>query len=69
MAGRIATRQHKCSNLPLQPEKPETAKRQLDHVFASTELTNSLTMQALNGPDEWGPSDQCRIEIEFAPGA
>ncbi len=43
--------------------------RQLDHVFASTDLMNSLTMQDLNGPDEWGPSDQCRIEIEFAPGA
>ena len=50
-------------------KKPETAKRQLDYVFASTELNNSLTVWALNGPDKWGPSDHCLIEIEIAPGA
>ena len=48
---------------------PETAKRQLDFVFASKELTGSLNVRALNAPAEWGPSDHCRIEIELAEGA
>ena len=50
-------------------KSPETATRQLDYVFASTELAESLTVQALNAPDKWGPSDHCQIEIELAPGA
>ena len=45
---------------------PETATRQLDFVFASSDLTRSLTVRALNAPGEWGPSDHCRIEIELA---
>lgn len=49
-------------------QSPETAMRQLDYVFASTELTGSLKVCALNGPEEWGPSDHCRIEIELAEG-
>ncbi len=47
-------------------QSPESATRQLDYVFASTELIDSLKVRALNTPDEWGPSDHCRIEIEFA---
>ena len=50
-------------------QSPATARRQLDFVFASTELTNSLEVRALNEPEEWGPSDHCRIEIELAEGA
>ena len=50
-------------------KKPETATRQLDYVFASKELTDSLTVRALNEPEKWGPSDHCRIEIALAPGA
>ena len=50
-------------------QKPETAARQLDYVFASTDFADSLTVQALNEPQEWGPSDHCRIEIELAQGA
>ena len=50
-------------------KKPETATRQLDYVFTSPELANLLTVRALNGLDEWGPSDHCRIAIELAPGA
>ena len=48
---------------------PEMATRQLDYVFASTELADWLTVRALNAPEEWGPSDHCRIEIELAQGA
>ena len=50
-------------------QSPETATRQLDYVFASTQLVDSLTVRALNAPGEWGPSDHCRIEIELADGA
>ena len=48
---------------------PETATRQLDYVFASTGLANSLTVRALNTPETWGPSDHCRIEIDLVEGA
>jgi hypothetical protein len=44
-------------------EKPETATRQLDFVFASTELLPFLQVRALNSVSDWGPSDHCRIEI------
>ena len=50
-------------------QTPETAARQLDYVFASGELAGSLTVRALNEPQQWGPSDHCRIEIELAEGA
>ena len=50
-------------------QSPETAARQLDYVFASTELADSLKVRALNAPEEWGPSDHCRVEIELAEGA
>lgn len=49
-------------------QTPETAVRQLDHVFASTDLADSLKVRALNAPEEWGPSDHCRVEIELADG-
>lgn len=44
----------------------ESATRQLDYVFASTELAERLSVRALNAPEEWGPSDHCRIEMELA---
>ena len=47
---------------------PERATRQLDYVFASAELADALTVRALNEPGEWGPSDHCRIVIEFSLG-
>ncbi len=39
--------------------------RQLDYVFASRELVPRLRVRALNKPEEWGPSDHCRVEIEL----
>lgn len=42
---------------------PETATRQLDYVFASEILADRISVRALNSPDEWGPSDHCRILI------
>ncbi len=50
-------------------QSPETATRQLDYVFASTELADSIAVRALNAPEEWGPSDHCRIEIDLVEGS
>ena len=46
---------------------PADARRQLDYVFASTSIAETITVRALNGPtkEEWGPSDHCRILIEL----
>ena len=43
---------------------PETAQQQLDHVFASRSIAQSVTARAMNSIHEWGPSDHCRIEIQ-----
>ena len=45
-------------------QNPATAIRQLDYVFASESMIDSIKVRALNNPEEWGPSDHCRIEIE-----
>jgi hypothetical protein len=47
-------------------QSPATATRQLDFVFASRDLANSIHVRALNKPDQWGPSDHCMIEIEVS---
>src|SRR5215213_801873 len=45
---------------------PMGATRQLDFVFASQALADRLSVRALNtDPDEWGPSDHCRVAIEL----
>lgn len=46
-------------------QKPETAANQLDYVFASRGFHKQVAVKALNKPEEWGPSDHCRIEIEI----
>ena len=43
---------------------PADAYNQLDHVFASRGFHESIRTRALNGVDEWGPSDHCRLLIE-----
>lgn len=47
-------------------QTPATATRQLDFAFASNGLSESVSVRALNEPDEWGPSDHCRLEIEVS---
>ena len=42
---------------------PSEATRQLDFVFASEWLRDSIQVRALNEPEEWGPSDHCQVEI------
>jgi len=46
-------------------QTPETATRQLDYVFASEAIADMVKVRALNKPEEWGPSDHCRIMIEL----
>ena len=46
-------------------QTPATATRQLDYVFASRDLADSVRVRALNEPDQWGPSDHCRLEIQI----
>ncbi len=41
------------------------ANRQLDYAFASRGFHETVTVRALNGIDEWGPSDHCRLLIEI----
>jgi hypothetical protein len=43
---------------------PDSAKRQLDYVFASNSLSSRISVRAANGIYKWGPSDHCRIFIE-----
>lgn len=47
-------------------QTPTTATRQLDFVFVSTGMSDSVSVAALNSPDDWGPSDHCRLEIEVS---
>jgi len=58
-----------CKNVPTFKQggvrKPASAHDQLDFVFASATLFNRLRVKALNAPDEWGPSDHCRIAIDL----
>ena len=50
-------------NVPTFRPTSGVASRQLDYVFASRELVPRLRVRAANKPDEWGPSDHCRVEI------
>ena len=47
-------------------QTPNSATRQLDFVFASADLGPQVRVRALNRPDQWGPSDHCRIIIEVS---
>ncbi|MYA05742.1 MAG: endonuclease/exonuclease/phosphatase family protein [Caldilineaceae bacterium SB0664_bin_22] len=39
---------------------------QLDYTFASRGFHEKIRVRALNGIDEWGPSDHCRLLIKVA---
>ena len=49
-------------------QSPATAKYQLDYAFASRGFHRSVRVHAMNGIDEWGPSDHCRLMIEIDCG-
>ena len=46
-------------------QTPATATRQLDFVFASRCLRDSIAVRAINEPESWGLSDHCQIEIRL----
>ncbi len=46
--------------------RPAAATRQLDFVFASRGFADSVSVRAMNEPEQWGPSDHCRLEIEVS---
>ena len=45
---------------------PQRPTRQLDFVFASSGMVESVAVRALNEPEQWGPSDHCRLEIKVS---
>lgn len=45
---------------------PAEAWGQLDYVFATENIADRVSARALNSPDDWGPSDHCRIVIDLA---
>ena len=45
-------------------KSPHTALDQLDYAFASRGFHKNIKVSAMNGIDEWGPSDHCRLLIE-----
>lgn len=49
----------------LRQKEPETGTRQLDFVFASADISGRVSARALNAPEDWGPSDHCRVLIEL----
>ena len=44
------------------------ALSQLDYAFASRGFHKQVRVRALNGLDEWGPSDHCRLLIKIETG-
>lgn len=40
-------------------QSPATARNQLDYVFASKGFHESISVRAMNGVEEWGPSNHC----------
>ena len=69
----LATGEPKCSKnvvtYYLPGKNPETASNnQLDYVFASRGFHQNIKVRAMNGVDEWGASDHCRLLIEIAEG-
>lgn len=45
-------------------DKPVSARRQLDYVFASRRLAGMVEVTARNAVQEWGPSEHCRVHID-----
>lgn len=45
-------------------KRPEAASQQLDYAFASRGFHGEVRVRAMNGLEEWGSSDHCRVLIE-----
>ena len=46
-------------------QSPQTAQNQLDYAFASRGFHDGVKVRAMNGVEEWGASDHCRLLIEI----
>ncbi len=44
---------------------PAQAWAQADYVFATENIADRVSVHALNSPDDWGPSDHCRLIIDL----
>ena len=67
----LATGEPKCSKnvvtYHLPGKNAETASNnQFDFAFASRSFHEGVTVRAMNGVDEWGSSDHCRLFIEVS---
>jgi hypothetical protein len=62
----LPERAHSVSTYHTRAQGPAGAQRQLDFVFASPSIAERVEVRALNGVEEWGPSDHCRIAIDLA---
>ena len=49
-------------------QSPADAGHQLDYVFASRGFHENINARALNGVEEWGSSDHCRLSIDVSIG-
>ena len=49
-------------------QSPDTAVYQLDYVLASRGFHRKVRVHAMNGVEEWGPSDHCRVMIDVDVG-
>ena len=49
-------------------QTPAEANRHLDYAFASRGFHEKVKVRALNGIEEWGSSDHCRLLIEVDTG-
>ena len=58
----VPTYYHKATN------SPAGAYVQIDHVFASRGFHEEVQATALNGVEEWGSSDHCRLFIKVGDG-
>lgn len=46
-------------------QSPATESRQLDFAFVSASLADRVEVRALNDIADWGPSDHCRVLIDY----
>lgn len=46
-------------------QQPSDADRQYDYVFATPDLAARMSVEAVNAPTEWGPSDHCRVVVDI----
>ena len=44
---------------------PAQAWAQADYVFATENIADRVSVDALNSSDDWGPSDHCRLVIDL----